>query len=129
MAGLFNRLSSLLYSTAATANPALQMAAKETVENAIQSNKIVIFSKSWCPHCKSAKGLILSEFASIKNEIKVSELDEMGDEGVKIQEYLLEKTGQRTVPNIFINNKHIGGNDALQKLNSEGKLQSLISVA
>jgi glutaredoxin 3 len=31
------------------------------------------------------------------------------DEGSAIQDYLLEKTGQRTVPNIFINQKHVGG--------------------
>ena len=35
------------------------------------------------------------------------------EEGSEIQSYLLEKTGQRTVPNIFIAKKHIGGNSDL----------------
>jgi len=122
MAGLFNRLSSLFYSTAA-ANPALAMSVKETVENAIQNNKIVIFSKSWCPHCESAKRLL----GSIKNEIYISELDKI-EEGASIQQYLFEKTGQRSVPNIFINQKHIGGNDDVQKLNGERRLVDLVAA-
>jgi len=124
MAGLFNRLSSLFYSTAA--NPTFAMSTKETVENAIQNNKIVIFSKSWCPHCKAAKSLLSG--VAIGDDIKVSELDEMGQEGERIQQYLLEKTGQRTVPSIFINQKHIGGNDAVQSLSRQGRLVGLVAA-
>ena len=44
---------------------------------------------------------------------KAVELDiEQGGEDMQI--YLAKKTGQRTVPNVFINKKHIGGNDKLQ---------------
>ena len=39
---------------------------------------------------------------------KAIELDEMGQQGVSIQAALLEKTGQKTVPSVFFNSKHIG---------------------
>ena len=40
---------------------------------------------------------------------------------------MVSKTGQSTVPNIFLNSEHIGGFDNLSKLNSEGRLKSLLS--
>lgn len=46
--------------------------------------------------------------------------------GSAIQQYLQEKTGQRTVPNIFINEQHIGGCDDLMKLNGSGELKKLL---
>lgn len=48
-------------------------------------------------------------------------------EGEAIQAYLLEKTGQRTVPNIFVNKTHIGGSDDLTKAESDGTLEKLLS--
>ncbi len=75
-------------------------------------------------------------------------LDEL-DEGSAIQDYLAEKTGQRTVPNIFISEfcptaasmflvssvpyetpdqKHVGGCDSVVSLDSQGKLASLVSA-
>jgi glutaredoxin 3 len=46
--------------------------------------------------------------------------------GAAIQQYLAEKTGQRTVPNIFINQKHIGGCDDLLAAKANGSLQKLL---
>jgi glutaredoxin 3 len=60
-------------------------------------------------------------------DIGIVELDEMS-EGQDIQDYLTEKTGQRTVPQIFISGRHIGGNSDLQQLQSSGELQKLISA-
>ena len=55
---------------------------------------------------------------SININIHVIELNEMQNpsDGSLIQQYLAQKTGQRTVPNIFINSKHIGGNSDLQAI-------------
>ncbi|RDX51987.1 glutaredoxin [Lentinus brumalis] len=101
------------------------MAVKDLVENTISENKIAIFSKSYCPYCKRAKSLLTSKFPDVQT--KILELDEL-DEGSAIQDYLAEKTGQRTVPNIFINQKHIGGCDSVVSLDSQGKLASLVSA-
>ncbi|KAF8236832.1 hypothetical protein L208DRAFT_1250480 [Tricholoma matsutake] len=58
---------------------------------------------------------------------KFDRIDLTGDED-KIQSYLMEKTSQHTVPNIFINQKHVGGNDNVQAAFRSGKLAELISV-
>jgi len=49
------------------------------------------------------------------------------DDGADIQDALAELTGQRTVPNIFINKKHIGGNSDLQA--KKGQLPDLLKAA
>lgn len=48
------------------------------------------------------------------------------EEGSEVQDALTKITGQRTVPNIFINGKHIGGNSDLQALGKE-KIKKLIN--
>jgi len=100
---------------------------KEIVETGISDNKVVIFSKSWCPYCAKAKKLLQNYPGIAKDEIKIYELDEL-DEGSKIQEYLLEKTGQRTVPNVFIKQTHIGGSDDLTEWNKNGELKKLLAA-
>ncbi|KAI0778631.1 glutaredoxin [Trametes elegans] len=101
------------------------MAVKDLVENTIAENKIAIFSKSYCPYCRRAKSLLTSKFPDVPT--KIYELDEIED-GAAIQDYLQEKTGQRTVPNIFINQKHVGGCDSVTDLDKSGKLASLVSA-
>ncbi|KAG8741651.1 hypothetical protein FRC10_002615 [Ceratobasidium sp. 414] len=98
------------------------MSAKDKVESAIAGNKVVLFSKSYCPYCKAAKqGL---DELGVKDPV-VFELDQLGD-GAAIQQYLEEKTKQRTVPNIFISQTHVGGNDDFQKKRRSGEVQKLL---
>ncbi|KAI9292253.1 thioredoxin-like protein [Neoconidiobolus thromboides FSU 785] len=92
------------------------------VEDLIANYQIVIFSKSYCPYCKKAKAVLLP-----KSENKfVLELD-LDDDGAKIQKYLLTKTHRNTVPNIFINQKNVGGLDELDAMIEESKLDSLLN--
>jgi len=97
---------------------------KEIVDNAVDGNTVVVFSKSWCPYCKRAKALLATEYAQVKPVI--FELDER-DDGGELQNYLQEKTGQRSVPNIFIKQEHIGGSDDLARRHDEGKIRSLLA--
>lgn len=104
------------------------MTIKKDVDDAIAKNEILVYSKSYCPHSKRAKTLL----ASIPNKIsepKVYELDLLGQEGVEIQAYLAELTNQRTVPNIFIHQKHVGGADDLFHLNEAGALKTMVTPA
>merc|ERR1712093_770176 len=101
--------------------------ASKLVDKAIKDNYIVIFSKSYCPYCKRAKNLI-STIPDKKSEPKIFELDLMDEEeGAQIQAYLAKKTGQRTVPNVFIGQKHIGGSDRIVELNEAGELVALVT--
>ncbi|KAI9454897.1 putative GRX1-glutaredoxin, partial [Lactarius psammicola] len=76
-----------------------EVVAKDFVNQTIAQNRVVIFSKSYCPYCKRAKDLFAAVFPDV--EVKVLELD-IRDDGSEIQGYLLQLTDQRTVPNIFI---------------------------
>jgi len=96
---------------------------KEIVESAVAGNTIVVFSKSWCPYSKWAKELLAENYNDVQTAI--FELD-LRDDGGEIQAYLLEKTGQRTVPNVFIKQNHVGGSDNLAKLHSEHKIRTLL---
>ncbi|KAI8378281.1 thioredoxin-like protein [Choanephora cucurbitarum] len=94
---------------------------QQVVEEIINNNKIAVFSKSYCPYCQKAKKLL----QDLGYEFFVIELDNESN-GAAIQQYLQEKTGQRTVPNIFVNQQHVGGCDDLFAAKSSGKLQKLV---
>ncbi|KAN0111644.1 Thioredoxin-like fold [Russula decolorans] len=79
---------------------------QEIVDKAVAENTVVVFSKSWCPYSKKAKALLKEKYSDAQTAI--FELDEREDGG-ELQNYLQEKTNQRTVPNIFIKQQHIGG--------------------
>ena len=83
----------------------------------------MVFSKSYCPYCKSTKQKLDKTGA----KYKLIELDHES-EGDAIQNALQEISGQRTVPNIFINKKHIGGNSDLQALDAS-ELDELLKTA
>lgn len=76
--------------------------------------RIIVYSIVGCPHCKKAKATL--------HELKLPFTDINLDSYVaSVREAVQEKTGRRTVPQIFFNATHIGGNDDLQKLISEDK--------
>ncbi|KAL1189110.1 Glutaredoxin-C4 [Cardamine amara subsp. amara] len=96
----------------------------EFVKKTISSHKIVIFSKSYCPYCKRAK----SVFRELDQVPYVVELDERED-GWSIQTALGEIVGRRTVPQVFINGKHIGGSDDTVDAHESGELAKLLGVS
>ncbi|KAL4399495.1 Glutaredoxin [Malassezia pachydermatis] len=100
------------------------MAAKQVADKLISEHLVAVFSKSYCPYCKRAKQVIAGLNLE-SNKIGLLELDEM-KEGPDVQDYLLQKTGQRTVPNIFINGKHLGGCDDILRAQQSGELEKLV---
>jgi glutaredoxin len=95
--------------------------AVETELNAIlKKSPVIIFSKSYCPYSKRAKGLLLEKY-SITPDPYVVELDEH-ELGPALQDHLLKKTGRRTVPNVLINGVSIGGADDIVALDNLDKL-------
>ncbi|CAE7315869.1 unnamed protein product [Symbiodinium sp. KB8] len=107
---------------------------KAFVEKEIADNKVVVFSSA-CPafhsflarppqFCVKAKR-VLDAFKSSGLDYKVIELDQRRD-GSQIQSALAAVTGQRTVPNVFVNGKSIGGGDETAYLHSSGKLRELL---
>ncbi|KAK4524868.1 hypothetical protein GAYE_SCF06G2770 [Galdieria yellowstonensis] len=98
--------------------------ASRFVEEAVEKDSVVVFAKSWCPYCARVKGL----FQSLQVPFKAYDLDQM-DIGDHIQAALLEKTGQRTVPNVFISKQHIGGCSETMELFENGTLSTLLKKA
>lgn len=78
---------------------------KEAITALVNSNRVTIFSKSFCPYCKKAKAR-LTEYGQT---LSVTELD-LKKDMADWQNNLQEMTGQRTVPSIWINGKFIGKN-------------------
>ncbi|KAI7753934.1 hypothetical protein M8C21_033133 [Ambrosia artemisiifolia] len=93
------------------------------VKKTVSSHPIVIFSKSYCPYCKRAKGV----FKELNVKPYVLELDDRED-GSKIQDALSELVGRRTVPQVFINGKHLGGSDDTVEAYQTGELAKLLGI-
>ena len=96
----------------------------EKISAHIESADVVVFSKTWCPFCQQTKGL----FDAIGQPFTAIELDELAD-GAEMQMELAQMSGQRTVPNVFIKGKHLGGNDDTQRAARSGKLGELLGMS
>lgn len=93
----------------------------EVVDHHIKTHQVMVFSKTTCPFCTKIKQL----FDSLKIQYEVLELDQSPD-GAAIQAALAERSGQRTVPNVFINGNHVGGCDDTFKLHTDNKLLGMV---
>ncbi|KAI3328791.1 glutaredoxin 3 [Ustulina deusta] len=94
-------------------------AAKAKAQSIIEENAVAVFSKSYCPYCSASKRLL----DDLGAKYFTIELDQV-DDGAAIRAALADISGQRTVPNIYIGQKHIGGNSDLQS--KKGELKSLL---
>ena len=81
---------------------------------------VIIFSKSYCPHSAKAKKILLEKYTIVPAPFVV-ELD-THPLGQGLQNALERSTGRRTVPNVLINGRSIGGGDDIQALDESGGL-------
>ena len=81
--------------------------------------KVVIYTGRICPHCDWAIDLLN------RKNIKFIEYN-IASDSVKREEMFKRSNGAKTVPQIFIDDYHVGGNDELQALENEGKLDNLL---
>lgn len=83
--------------------------------------KIEIYTKAFCPYCYRAKALLDSK------QVAYEEIDiTMG--GPRRPEMIQRAGGRSTVPQIFIDGKHIGGSDDLAALDRQGGLDPLLAA-
>ncbi|GMH70159.1 hypothetical protein TrVE_jg2426 [Triparma verrucosa] len=101
--------------------------ATDYISKALEENEVVVFSKSFCPFCTSTKKMFSETGTELgmTSPAFVVELDQI-DGGADIQAELLSQTGQRTVPNVFVKGKHVGGNDDTMRAAANGKLQEML---
>ena len=82
---------------------------------------VTVYVSDWCPYCQRAKGLLQQK------QVTFSEINVEDDE--KLREEMIARSNRRTVPQIFIGDKHVGGCDELYALNRSGELDRLIQGA
>ena len=83
--------------------------------------KVVIYTGDLCVHCDWA-----IELLNRKN-IKFTEFN-VAQDTAKREEMFKKSNGARTVPQIFIEDHHVGGNTELQALEREGKLNNILGI-
>jgi len=81
---------------------------------------IEIYTKDWCPFCHRAKALLRSENLSFK-EIDVT-IDTEREREMAL------RSGRRSVPQVFIGTRHVGGFDDLSALHNNGELYRIIET-
>jgi glutaredoxin 3 len=82
---------------------------------------ITLYVTGWCPYCQRAKSLLTGKKLAF-DEINV-------DDDAKFRQEMTLRSGRRTVPQIFIGEKHVGGCDDLFALDGSGELDRLIQGA
>ena len=85
----------------------------------MSSSKVVIYSGNRCAYCNAAKRLLDSKKVDY-TEINV-------DEDPARREEMMKRAQRQTVPQIFINEQHVGGFDDLSELNQAGRLDELLA--
>ena len=81
--------------------------------------KILIYTTDYCHYCKRAKALLDSK------NVTYQEIDLSNDQEER-EKLILKANGRKTVPQIFIDDYHVGGCDDLIALDQSGKLEELL---
>jgi thioredoxin reductase (NADPH) len=97
----------------------------DCIQTIIHRHPIVVFSKPWCPYCKKALS-ILALYAGTNPHV----INLINNDAPAIQATLSTlSNGRRTVPNVFVNGKSIGGGDDVGELHNSRKLKTLLEQA
>ena len=83
---------------------------------------IKMYTSAYCPYCSNDEKLLSKKGVSHIEKIRV-------DEDSAILEEMIEKTGHRTVPQIYIGDYHVGGFDELRALDLKGELDQLLEIS
>jgi glutaredoxin 3 len=85
------------------------------------SADVRIYVTTWCPYCVMAKRLLQKKGA------RFTEIDVEGRDDLR--SWLVSTSGQRTVPQIFVNGAPLGGFTDIAALDDEGKLDALLAAS
>lgn len=80
-----------------------------------------MYTTGFCPYCKMAENLLRAKGVENIEKIRI-------DLEPKLRMEMMDKTGRRTVPQIYIGEKHVGGYDDLTQLEREGELSALLAT-
>ena len=83
---------------------------------------VKMYTTAVCPYCIRAKNILKTKGVEAIEEIRI-------DQDPEAMKYMMDITGRRTVPQIFIGNTHVGGCDDLVALDSAGGLVPMLQRA
>jgi glutaredoxin 3 len=83
--------------------------------------KIMMYTSAICPYCINAERLLRSKGVQEIEKIRI-------DLQPELRQAMMEKTGRRTVPQIYIDERHVGGFDDLRALDLAGELDPLLAA-
>lgn len=84
-------------------------------------SKVLMYSTAVCPYCVRAEQLLLRKGVADIEKVRV-------DLEPQRRAEMMEKTGRRSVPQIYIGDFHVGGCDDLVELDRQGKLDALLAA-
>ncbi len=82
--------------------------------------KVTIYSGDPCPYCAAAKALLKTK------NVEIQEFDIWKD-AAKAKEMIQRTNGAKTIPQIFVEDHYIGGNEQLQDANRSGELDKILN--
>lgn len=82
--------------------------------------KIIMYATGSCPYCRMAENLLRSKGVREIEKVRV-------DLNPELRQEMMAKTGRRTVPQIYVGDKHVGGYDDLSVLDRNGELSTLLT--
>ncbi|MCG8670283.1 MAG: glutaredoxin 3 [Pseudomonadales bacterium] len=82
-------------------------------------SKVIVYATPWCPYCVRARHLLQSK------GVDYTLIDVSNDRAKRAE--MIEKAGRTSVPQIWINQEHIGGCDELMALERAGKLDNKLN--
>ncbi len=82
--------------------------------------RVVMYTTQYCPYCVAAKKLLQ------RKGVAFEEIDVGGDDALR--EQVVKASGRRTVPQIFIDDRSIGGYEELRSLDQQGELDRLLAA-
>ena len=91
------------------------------IQDLTTQHKVTVFSKTYCGFCRLAKQTLDS--TGVTYHVMELDVDPSGD---AVQVALHHKTGQRTVPNVFIGKQSVGGGEEVASLHRSGKLTEML---
>jgi glutaredoxin 3 len=86
------------------------------------TERVLMYSTAVCPYCIMAERLLKAKGVEVIEKIRIDLEPQQKAE-------MMQKTGRRTVPQIYIGDTHVGGFDDLSALDRQGKLDSLLQGA
>lgn len=83
--------------------------------------KVLLYGTAVCPYCQRAEALLAARGVQTIEKIRIDLDPARRDE-------MIDRTGRRTVPQIFVGDTHVGGFDDLAALDREGRLAPLLAA-